>query len=247
MGELTEIIKLDATDSTNLYLKDLLLSQELLDYTTVVTKNQRKGRGQLGTIWETEEGKNLTFSVLKNLGSCKVSEQFKLNICVSLAVYDALNQYEVPNIKIKWPNDIMSGSFKICGILIENLLKGQFIKNVIIGIGLNVNQTQFGTLTKASSLSGVMGRQFDLNELLASLRSNLKLRLDAINQKTFQQLQTEYEQLLFRKDKPSTFKNQQEELFMGIIRGISEEGKLIVELEDDSVQKYDLKEVTLQY
>lgn len=247
MGELSQIIKLDATDSTNLYLKDLMQSKTLNDFTVVVAKSQLKGRGQMGTTWQSEEGKNLTFSILKNFNSFKVVHQFNMNICISLAICDALRELSVPNLKVKWPNDIMSGSSKICGILIENVLKGQLVHNSIIGIGLNVNQTYYENLEKVASLKSLTGKFFDLDELLNKILERLKFYLIEIEGKSVSQLLPSYLKLLFRKDKPSTFKNKEGQLFMGFIRGISPEGKLVLELEDNIFKEYGLKEVSLLY
>lgn len=247
MGELSQIIKLDATDSTNLYLKSLLLTKDLEDYTVVVAKRQQKGRGQMGTSWQSEDGKNLTFSVLKNFESLQAVHQFNLNICISLAVYNVLKELSVPDVKVKWPNDIMSGSSKICGILIENTLKGKLIQNSIIGIGLNVNQTSFENLEKVDSLKSLTGRQFHLDELLQMILEKLKSRFLDIEAKTVTQMLPAYKELLFRIDKPSTFKNQANEVFMGFIRGVSSSGKLILELEDRIFKEFGLKEVSLLY
>lgn len=247
MGEHSRIIKLDATDSTNVYLKELLQSAPLPDYTVVVAKKQLKGRGQMGSVWQSEEGKNLTFSVLKSFGSLQADQQFVLNIAVSLAVCDALEAFSVPNPKVKWPNDIMSGSFKICGILIENVLKGQFVQNSIIGVGLNVNQIHFENLDKAASLKSVTGHFFDLDELLHKILDSLYGYLDGIEGKTVGQLLSSYEKLLFRKDKPSTFTNADGAMFMGFIRRVSPDGKLVVELEDQILKEFDLKEISLLY
>ena len=247
MGEQTRIIKLDATDSTNLYLKELLQSVKLDDYTVVVAKKQLKGRGQMGTVWQSEEGKNLTFSVLKSFDALHVEHQFLLNIGVSMAVFDVLHGLSVPNVSVKWPNDIMSGSQKICGILIENVLKGPLVGHAIIGIGLNVNQTNFENLGKASSLKLLTGNTFDLDELLHNILNRLQHHLNGLEAKTVSQLLPSYEKLLFRKDKPSTFTNAQGDMFMGFIRHISPAGKLVLELEDQIFKEYDLKEVTLLY
>ena len=247
MGEQTQIIKLDATDSTNLYLKELLQATQLTDYTVVITKKQLNGRGQMGTIWQSEEGKNLTFSVLKSFEVLHVEHQFLLNIGVSMAVADVLKDLSVPDVSIKWPNDIMSGSYKICGILIENVLKGMLIGQAIIGIGLNVNQAHFENLDKASSLKLVTGSFFDLDELLQRILDRLQYHLEFLESKTVSQLLPSYEKLLFRKDKPSTFTNARGELFMGFIRNVSPSGKLILELEDHIFKEFDLKEVTLLY
>ncbi|MGX1930794.1 biotin--[acetyl-CoA-carboxylase] ligase [Flagellimonas sp. 2504JD4-2] len=247
MGELSQIIKLNATDSTNLYLKDLLQSNEVGDYTAVVAEFQTKGRGQMGAGWQSEPGKNLTFSMLKKFDALQTVQQFNLNIGVSLAVYDMLRALEIPNLKVKWPNDIMSGSFKICGILIENILKGKQIQSSIIGIGLNVNQTSFENLANVASLKSLTGKFFDLDELLSKLLERLKFYLDDLETKTVPQLLPAYEKLLFRKDRPSTFTDDQNERFMGFIRRISPTGKLVVELEDKILKEFDLKEVSLLY
>lgn len=247
MGKHFQLLKLDATESTNRYLKDLLRSENPLDYTVVVAEKQLNGRGQMGTVWESEGGKNLTFSVLRRFDALNVKHQFVLNIAVSVAVHDVLNEFLVPDVTIKWPNDIMSGSKKVCGILIENVLKGERVGQSIIGIGLNVNQTNFTNLDKASSLQRITGRKFDLEELLHSLLEHLWLQLESIDAKTVTQLLPTYEKLLFRKDKPSTFRNDQGEMFMGFIRKVSPIGKLVIELEDQVLKEYDLKEVNLLY
>jgi len=247
LGKHFQILKLDATDSTNSYLKDLLRSGNPSDYTVVVTEKQLKGRGQMGTIWQSEGGKNLTFSVLKSFDALSVQHQFVLNITVSLAVCDALNELLVPNIKVKWPNDIMSGSKKICGILIENVLKGDKVAHTIIGIGLNVNQTGFQDLDKASSLKLLMGQTFDLDELLHKILERIRFYFEGVEAKTVSQLLPAYEKLLFRKDKPSTFTDTQGQMFPGFIRRVSPSGKLVLELEDRVFKEFDLKEVSLLY
>ncbi|WP_411032271.1 biotin--[acetyl-CoA-carboxylase] ligase [Spongiimicrobium sp. 3-5] len=242
-----KLVKLDATDSTNLYLKNSMLSNTLDDYTVVMTKKQLKGRGQMGTTWLSEAGKNLTFSVLKNNLAMPASKQFLLNKCVSLAVSDALKEFGIPNITIKWPNDILSGHYKICGILIENVLSGNKIQASIIGVGLNVNQTKFNDLPHVSSLKLILGRKLELEELLMGIVKALKKYLNLLPDTFDDNLHMLYEDRLFRKDKPSTFKNVDGDLFMGFIRGVSDQGKLIVGLEDDVLKEYDLKEIKLLY
>ncbi|RTE52617.1 biotin--[acetyl-CoA-carboxylase] ligase [Arenibacter aquaticus] len=241
-----QLIKLNATDSTNAYLKELLLTGSLEDFTVVMAHEQLKGRGQMGTSWISDPGKNLTFSVLSKSEGLGVASQFLLNMAVSLAIYDTLLKLQVPDLKIKWPNDIMSGHSKICGILIENILSGQQIQASIIGIGLNVNQLVFSNLPNVSSLKLLLGRTLPLEELLQNIVDNLKVFLkEKINDENY--LFSRYEELLFRKDKPSTFKNKEGEMFMGFIKGVSRGGKLLILLEDDIVQEFDLKEVRLLF
>lgn len=241
------LIKLSATDSTNAYLKDLIFQNKIEDFTVVMAHTQLKGRGQMGTNWLSEPGKNLTFSVL--LKSLKIpgADQFLLNIYVSLALYDTLTQLHVPDLKIKWPNDIMSGHSKICGILIENILSGQHIQASVVGIGLNVNQITFNSLPNVSSLKLLLGRSLDLEEILLNIVGNLKGLLGHNGKWDRNQLIERYEAALFRKDKPSTFKNQEDEMFMGFIKGVSGTGKLKVLLEDNILKEFNLKEVKLLY
>ncbi len=242
-----QIIKLNATESTNVYLKNLVLEEELDDFTVVVAKKQLKGRGQIGTKWESEAGKNLTFSILKKDMDLPVGDQFQLNMGVSLAIYDALRQLYVPDLSVKWPNDILSGHFKICGILIENVLSGTMIQSSIIGIGLNVNQLNFGVLSQASSLKLILGRTFDLDELFHSIVGHMKSYVTLVSRKKGGNLLSAYEEVLFRRNKPSTFKDARGQLFMGFIKGVSADGKLLVLLEDDILKEFNLKEIQLLY
>ena len=241
------IVKLDATDSTNQYLKELALSKTLDDFTVVSTIKQVKGKGQMGAIWQSEPGMNLTFSILKKFNKLNVEDQFLLNIYVSLSIFKLLKSLLVPDLSIKWPNDILSGTSKICGILIENVLLGNQITTSVIGIGLNVNQLTFNTLSNVSSLKLLLGRTFNLDELLHHMLKNIKESFLQRTQENDKVLWSAYEEELFRKNKPSTFKDIDGTIFMGFIRKISPEGKLVVELEDAILKEFDLKEIQLQY
>jgi BirA family biotin operon repressor/biotin-[acetyl-CoA-carboxylase] ligase len=241
------LVKLDATDSTNQYLKELILSKTVDDFTVVVAKNQRKGKGQMGAEWQAKPGMNLTFSVLKKFESLNIADQFRLNVCVSLSILKLLKNLSVPDLSIKWPNDILSGSSKICGILIENIIAGQQITASVIGIGLNVNQTTFNTLTNVSSLKLLLGKTLNLDELLKHLLENIESTFMKEDYATNNALWLAYEKQLFRKDKPSTFKDANNEIFMGFIRNISPQGKLVIELEDAILKQFGLKEIKLLY
>lgn len=242
-----QLIKLDATDSTNSYLRRLLSSTVPEDYTVITAKRQTQGRGQMGAKWQSESSKNLTFSVLRTHLGLPVGDSFVLNLCVSIAVYTVLKANKVPELSIKWPNDILSGRSKICGILIENSLSGNKINTSIIGIGLNVNQLSFEMLQNVSSLQLLLGKIFDLDVLLHDIVNQLKKVFLGFEQKDADHLWADYEKLLFRKGKPSTFENNDGERFMGFIKGVSKDGKLIVSLEDAVLKTFDLKEVKLLY
>jgi BirA family biotin operon repressor/biotin-[acetyl-CoA-carboxylase] ligase len=222
-------------------------TESLEDYTVVVTEKQVSGRGQMGTRWESKPYKNLTFSILRKIDSEKVTNPFILNICVSLAVYTLLSKLHLPDLKVKWPNDILSGNFKICGILIENIFSGNRMLASVIGIGLNVNQTTFNNLPNVSSLKSLTGKTFNLDQLLTEFQSVLKQIFVELDEKGAVEMQKKYENVLFRKDKPSTFKDKEGNLFMGFIQGVSNEGRLVVTLEDDIKKEFDLKAISLLY
>ncbi len=241
-----QIIKLNATNSTNEHLKRLLLEENIENFTVVVAEKQLKGRGQMGAEWLSEYGKNLTFSVLCKNNYLEVKDQFRLNMCVSLAIYKALSGLGIQGLSVKWPNDILSANSKICGILIENILSGRKIQSSIIGIGLNVNQVSFTNLPNVSSLKLLKGVTFNLDEVLNLILESLKkcVVIDFLQNGS---LAKQYEEVLFRRHKPSTFKNSNDEFFMGFIQGISSSGKLIVMLEDNLLKEFDLKEIRLLY
>ena len=241
-----QLIKLNATDSTNNYLKQLILERTLDDFSVVVANHQTNGRGQRGSSWLSEKDKNLTFSVLKRNISIVANQQFLLNILVSLSIVKTLEGFNIPKLAIKWPNDILSDHHKISGILIENLIKNKQIEYAIIGIGLNVNQVKFEGLSKVSSLKNIMPLPVDKDELLTKIIDKLKMYFKLYSENGSEFLNSEYESYLFRKDKPSTFCSHDNSLFTGIIRGVSTSGKLCVQMEDFN-KEFDLKELKLIY
>ena len=157
----------------------------LENFTIVVTKNQQKGRVQRDANWYSEPFKNLTFSILVNKLKLKTNEAKYINFAVSLAIFKVLEIYKIPNLFIKWPNDIMSANKKICGILIENSLSNNKINNSIIGIGLNVNQVNFPNLERVSSLNNILGYELNLDNLLIDLTKQLKFQFDLLNKNLF--------------------------------------------------------------
>lgn len=242
-----ERIKLSATESTNDYLKELMTLKKVEDFTVVTAYAQTKGRGQLSASWESKPGKNLTFSVLKRHDAMYLDTHFLISMCVSCAVYEVLSHLGVPRLRIKWPNDIMSGTSKICGILIENSISGQKIKTSVIGIGLNVNQNLFSNLANASSLKLVLGRELNLDGLLESILDALERSLKNIHLSSWDSVLIQYENILFKKNIPATFQEPNGPLFTGIIKGITKEGHLRISLEDDTVNVYGFKEIKLHY
>ncbi|HLP63922.1 biotin--[acetyl-CoA-carboxylase] ligase [Flavobacterium sp.] len=241
------IIKLNAIDSTNDFLKDLIRNQLVENFTTVVANSQTKGRGQMGTQWQSEDGKNLIMSSLVKEVPFSVDDIFVLNCLVSVAIVRALNEFEVPKLSIKWPNDIMSDTKKIAGVLIENLIKPDSTFVSVVGIGLNVNQKHFIELPNASSMVIQAGKQFDLDDVLEIVLSQLNYYYNVVKEGKVDQLWDLYHQHLFKKKVPAVFEDARGKRFMGIINQVNRQGKLEVQLEDDSIQQYTIKEIKMIY
>jgi BirA family biotin operon repressor/biotin-[acetyl-CoA-carboxylase] ligase len=241
------IIKLNAIDSTNSYLRTLSNEEVLEDYTVVMAKHQTNGRGQMGTVWNSEKAKNLTVSVFKDVSKLYIEHPFYISMAVSLSLIKTLQSFSIPKLSVKWPNDILSENKKICGILIENVIKQNSFKASVIGIGLNVNQTNFKGLPKASSLKLLKGNTLNLDEVLQTIIKYLKYYFMLLRKEEYDFLKQEYESYLFRKNKPSTFKDVEGNAFTGYIKNISISGNLQVLLEDDIIKEFDLKDITLLY
>lgn len=238
-----QIIKLNAIDSTNRYLADLVSKIPLKDYAVVMTQYQSAGQGQRGSNWQSEKGKNLIISILKKNIKTKVQNQFEINMRVSMAVLITLKTFGIPNLSVKWPNDILSDNKKISGVLIQLLTKKQKINQAIIGIGVNVNQTHFNNLPQASSMKSITGTFFDIEALTTELMAQLKHYFDVPNT---DKLMSEYESVLFRKNMLSSFVTPQGVSFVGTIQGVSKSGMLRVKSEK-AIKEFDLKSIQMLY
>lgn len=240
------LIKLDAIDSTNDYLKQLAKGNELENFTSVMAFEQTNGRGQMGSQWVSEAGKNLTISVLVKDVSLNVISIYDFNIAVALAAVSLLQWNEIEKVNVKWPNDIMAEQKKVGGILIENSLKSDGTFTAVVGFGLNLNQTDFDLLPQANSLTNITGQVYDVEVMAKDFIKALKLLLNHFPEQA-EEAWTRYDELLFKRGKPAAFESAGGTRFMGIIQKVTREGKLAVLLEDDRVVHYGLKEVKLLY
>lgn len=147
---------LDTVDSTN--SEALRRLPSLPSGTVLAARAQTAGRGQRGNTWFSEPGKNLTFSVVLTFpdGFLAAADAFALNCLCSVSVARFLALYGV-QASVKWPNDIYAAGRKICGMLLENGLSGSCIAHSVMGIGINVFQTEFPNLANATSLALVAG------------------------------------------------------------------------------------------
>ena len=237
-------LKLDATDSTNSYLKELVGSGVPGNWTVVSTREQVQGRGQQGAHWFSDVGKNLTFSILIRETGLKATDQFILNCAVSNGIFKVLEDSEVPRLKVKWPNDIMSGSSKLAGILIENSLITDRITHSIVGIGLNVNQEVFPSdLPQAVSMRQLTQKKYNLESLLGNLVESIAQEIELVERGEFETLRQNYINRMYRQNKPHMFRVPGGQPFVAQIQGTTDNGLLILRHEDDNLVNYAFKEI----
>lgn len=244
---LMHIIKLDAIDSTNTFLKELAANQYVENLTVVTTEHQTSGRGQRGSNWNTEPGKNLTFSILIRNFLLEIEQVYDLNVLITVSLHQFLSDLNLTNVAIKWPNDILSEKKKIAGVLIENQIKSQNEIVSIVGIGINVNQTNFEYLPHASSLQLLSLKNWNKEEILLSFIEKLKFNLNRFTNDGSHIFWKYYREELFLKNKPAVFEDLLNGRFMGMIKDVTDSGLLQVELENEKILNYSIKEIKLLY
>ena len=231
-----KVVHIEETDSTNRWLKDYSATQPVEDM-VVCADYQTAGKGCGANTWESERGKNLTFSMLIHPKGIPANQQFHITEVVSVALCKTLQPYIYNKVEIKWPNDIYVDDKKICGILIENRLQGAEIKDCIIGIGLNVNQMVFKSdAPNPVSLRQLTGKETDLNELLITF-------LDCFDKECNNKTTCfEYRKMLFRKGKDSLYKTKTT-CFTARLMDVLPDGRLLLVDKEGLEHTYAFKEV----
>lgn len=240
------LIKLNATSSTNDFLKKLAADTHLPDFTVVWADVQLQGKGQMGSTWVTEDAKNLTFSIYFMQKNCAVDHLFTMNVLVANAILKTLKFLNLTNIYVKWPNDILSYNKKIAGILIENNIHANGSISSVIGIGINCEQTNFEDFPQASSILKQYDLTLDRLQLLTAIVENIKKSLYDLENREEEEWNY-YHNHLFRKDTVSTFETKEGNLFNGIIKEVNRHGQLVLQLENDDLHCYNLKDIKLKY
>ena len=231
-----KIIHIAETDSTNRWLREYEPPTDAPGQPLVVWADyQTAGKGQGANRWESERDKNLLFSILYHPLHIQANRQFTISMAISLAIVDALEQ-QIGDVCIKWPNDIYWRNAKIGGILIENRLLGQTIKDSVIGVGLNVNQRQFKSdAPNPISLWQIHGHETDRGALLDTILE----RFTYYNNK---ELRQQYVGKLYRHKGFHPYCDQ-DGTFMAEFKDVEDDGHLILCREDGSLSRYAFKEV----
>lgn len=252
MTKRTDIIWIERVDSTNEEAKRHI--SDIDNLAVLSAFEQTAGRGQRGNTWSSKAGENLMFSIVVKFGQDGIEplqayDQSVISQIAALSVVDllAINDIEA---KIKWPNDIYVGTEKICGILIENSLSGNDLSHSIIGIGINVNQTEFDpSLPNPTSMKKISGEEYDTYSLLEQFTAIFKDYLDRYChiKGGYGRLRKLYLAQMWRKDELSSFVDNtlvQPAGFKGTIRGLSDVGHLLVENEEGELKEFAFKEIS---
>ncbi|MDR1556526.1 MAG: biotin--[acetyl-CoA-carboxylase] ligase [Tannerellaceae bacterium] len=238
-----QIIRLKEIPSTNRYLRERIRDERLPEGSLVIAESQTAGRGQPGTRWESEPGKNLTFSLLLYPDCLPVNRQFLLSQITALAVKETLDAY-TGDISVKWPNDVYWQNKKICGILIENNLSGSQLHSSIIGVGLNLNQMQFGSdAPNPVSLRQITGEECNPEEILDRFLQNFFRYYLLLLQEKEEMIRNAYKSVLFRKEGFFTYCDAEGE-FEARILDIAPQGHLILQVRSGETRRYAFKEVS---
>ena len=240
-----ELEVLDTVGSTNEYLKSLGAGG-CKNGTVVASREQTKGKGRLGRSWQSKKDEALAFSVLLRPRIAPY-EAGALTPLAGLAVCKALRDFTGLDCKIKWPNDIIVGRKKLCGILTEMSAEFDAVEFLVTGVGVNVDQAVFpeDIAYKATSLLLETGRHFDQSKLLACLLHKMEEEFTENDLTLSPFAVEEYQSLCATVGRSVTFKRGSRRI-NGMAVGIADGGELKILLSNGSLCKVNSGEVTVQ-
>jgi BirA family biotin operon repressor/biotin-[acetyl-CoA-carboxylase] ligase len=244
LKQIHSFIELQTVDSTNLYAERLLKAGKVEEGTVILAREQTSGKGQGENKWESEHGKNATFSLVLFPVFLPPGNQFILNKAISLGVLEFLLGLQ-PEVKlsIKWPNDIYAGSRKIGGILIRNSVCGNVFESCIAGIGVNVNQDTFSPgLPNPVSLKQITGMDYPVRDAVDIIVAGIDRHYQLLQTGTHEPLDQEYREHLLGINEWRYY-SIDKNVIKGRIRDVDESGMLIMELEDGSTRLFNHGEI----
>ena len=226
-----KIIRLDNVNSTNSFLSENLNDSSFFEGVVVVANAQTQGRGQGENLWHSNSGDNLLFSVLLQ-PKCDLIYQFYLNQFIAVSICQTLKQFGL-DCQIKWPNDILVNKKKIAGILIENKIQGRMLHSSIVGVGLNVNQSDFpDQLINPTSMKLLLKDSIDINQVLETLIVQLEKHYFQFKRNELNVINENYQSLLFKRNEKAYFiiKGKRVET---IIREVNKQGEIVLEIDNE--------------
>jgi len=232
---------LKSVDSTNNYAMGKIHSGNARDGNAWFALEQTTGKGRRGKLWQAQNGQNILLSIVMDTLFLKVYEQFKISTVASLSCYDFFNDYAKNSVKIKWPNDLYWNDSKAGGILIENVISGNIWQWSVIGIGININQSQFPKeINKAISLKQITGETYDVIKMAEQLYKCFLGRWDQIKKNDFNKTLTEYNNVLYKKGEKIRLRKKNM-IFETTLESVSKFGQL--QTTDAIERNFDFDEV----
>jgi BirA family transcriptional regulator, biotin operon repressor / biotin---[acetyl-CoA-carboxylase] ligase len=235
-----DITYLTECHSTNDVSLEKIKERSISEGSIIVADHQKAGKGQRGNQWLSEPGQNLTFSLVLQPVFISPDRQFYLSMAVSIALVEMLDQFGLKAM-VKWPNDIViQNGHKLAGILIENTLTHKRIEYAVVGIGLNINQRVFGSLS-ATSMANFLGHPVALADVLEKIILQMEKNYLMLKSGKDEEIQKQYIQRLFRYGVWADYESDSE--FKGKIEGIDHSGRLEVRKTTGELVAYGLKEI----
>lgn len=232
------IIRLKSVDSTNLFSLELLKKKLLPEGSIIISEEQTAGKGQNNAKWESEAGKNLTFSIILYPQFLAPENQFLLNKSIALGIADFVRStFNNHNVTIKWPNDIYIEDKKVAGTLIINSIMSKHFEYSIIGIGININQEQFiSDAPNPVSFINISKNFFDLEKSLEQLCSFIENRYSQLKNQKIKTIDEDYLNSLYQLNdtKKYLYKGK---IIVGNITGVSEYGKLQISVNSEEMME----------
>lgn len=232
---------LDTVDSTNNYAMARVQAGMASHGMTWFAHEQTAGKGQRGKGWETQPGKNIAMSIVLQPEFLDARQQFYLSATIALVCFEFFSGYAGDETKIKWPNDLFWRDRKAGGVLIENVFHGKKWKWAIVGVGININQVNFGKAVKNPvSLKQITGKEFDTVALAKELYALLMKKIPELSVKSFDKILEDYNTHLYKLNKNVLLKKEGS-IFETVIKAVSAEGKLLTV--DAADREFDFGEV----
>jgi len=237
-----QTIILQEVESTNDYMYHLLGNKDLVEGTIIAAGYQTRGKGHSGNYWHSDPGKNLLMSILLKPTWLEPMFQFYISRILSIAIWKWINNF-CKDVSIRWPNDIYIKDKKVAGLLIENIIEGDIIRDSIAGIGVNINQDKFpDNLPNPTSVSLETGCQFDMTKVLDQMKDLIELHYEWLYTKEFEKIDHEYHKILYGKDTFRKFREKERDFTAKII-GTEPTGEIILETREGEILKFGFKEI----
>jgi len=236
-------IYLPSCHSTNDIAAEIIQTKTVFDGTIVITSDQTAGRGQRGSTWEALPDQNITVSMILKPDFLNISQQFRLNMAVSLGIYEFLCKYLSEGLAVKWPNDIYVSNRKMGGVLIENTFSGSRFVYSVIGIGLNINQMIFSNDWAISlKLASQKLDDFRIEKLIEQLCECIEKYYLQLKNGHSDEQKKKYLERLFRFGEWHQY-DQNGKRFLGKIIDVAETGHLIMKVGEE-LKMFDFKEIS---